>query len=91
MPVRISLALIAIVLLVGVLDRQSLPPLEAAVQDATRRKEVAPEVLADIAYWRRHEENRAKCRGQRYVYSCCNDSWDAGDLTCVSMEQKNIR
>lgn len=78
------LLLLAVILLVGVVDRQSLLPLEAAVRDADRRKEVRPETLDEIAYWRRHERNSAECRGQTWISQCCTDARE--DLTCLKPE-----
>lgn len=79
--------LFAVVLLVGVVERQSPSiPLEAAIHDADQRKELTPQQLAEIGYWRRHERHQAECRGQQYLYSCCDSSWDRHTLTCVSVE-----
>ena len=73
--------LIALVLLVGVVDRQTPLLLEEAIRDADQRKELPPE---EIAYWRRHERNQRLCRGQTYVAQCCEDARE--DLTCLTRE-----
>ena len=80
----VALALCASLLLVGPLDRNS-PEINAAlVQEASERKEVRPEVLADLSYWRRHERNQALCRGQTWIEQCCTDG--RPDLTCLTHE-----
>ena len=83
------LLLFGLVLLVGAVDRESPLLLAAHVRDADQRKELPPEVLADIGYWKRHERNQHLCRGQTYVSQCCSHRMDDGDLTCLNPE--NIR
>ena len=74
--------LIALVLLVGVVDRQTPLLLEEAIHNADGRKaELPPE---EIAYWRRHERNQSLCRGQTYIEVCCPDG--RPDLTCLNPE-----
>ena len=75
------LLLIGLVLLVGVVDRQSPVALESHVRDADQRKALPPE---EYAYWRRHERNQALCRGQTYVAQCCEDARE--DVTCLTRE-----
>ena len=81
-----ALCILSMALLVGIVDSNSPLVLEAQIRDADQRKEVAPEVMADISYWRRHEANLAACRGQTYLYSCCDHSLDSGTLTCLTPE-----
>ena len=71
--------LIALVLLVGVVDRQTPLLLEEAIRSADERRALPPE---EIAYWRRHERNQALCRGQTYVAHCCEDARE--DVTCLT-------
>jgi hypothetical protein len=85
---KTALGLLAIaLLLVGPLDISSSEVTTQLVREADERKELPPEVLEDIGYWRRHEWNSQLCRGQTYIEQCCT----AGrpELTCLNPE--NIR
>ena len=87
---RLYLALCAIraaYLLVGAVDRASPPILHEHIRDADQRKELKPEDLIEISYWYRHERNAKSCRGQTYVWQCCDHSRDRGDLTCRPPER----
>lgn len=85
-----ALGILSMVLLVSVVDRQSPPVLAEAIRDADQRKELRPEVLSEIGYWRRNERNQAACRGQTWVSQCCDSSMDAEEVTCLNYT-KDIR
>lgn len=80
-----ALGILALALLVGVVDVQSPLLLESHVRDADQRKELPPEVLEDIGYWRRHEWNSQLCRGQTWIEQCCTDG--RPDLTCLNPKE----
>jgi hypothetical protein len=87
-PIKAAWLVLGIALfVVGPLDYSSSKVTAALVQEADHRKELPPEVLEDIGYWRRHEWNSQLCRGQTYIEQCCT----AGrpELTCLNPE--NIR
>ena len=83
-----AFGLLAIALLLaGPLGRDFSPEVTAAaVREASERKELPPELLADIGYWERHERNKARCRGQTYVAQCCDNRFDYGAPTCLNPE-----
>jgi hypothetical protein len=78
-----ALLVLAIALfVVGPLDTSSSDVTAALVREADHRKELPPEVLEDIGYWRRHEWNSQLCRGQTYLEQCCTDG--RPELTCLN-------
>jgi hypothetical protein len=83
-----ALGILAIaLLLVGPLDISSSEVTASLVREADERKELTPDVLEDIGYWRRHEWNSQLCRGQTWIEQCCSDG--RPELTCLNPE--NIR
>jgi hypothetical protein len=82
---RVLLLLAIALLLVGPLDISSSEVTASLVREADERKELPPEVLEELGYWRRHERNSRLCRGQTYVSQCCTDG--RSDLTCLNPEE----
>jgi hypothetical protein len=80
---KAALAIIPVaLLLVGPMDISSSEVTAQLVREADERKELPPEVLEDIGYWRRHEWNSQLCRGQTYLEQCCTDG--RPELTCLN-------
>jgi len=72
------------VLLVGVLEERSFPPLPPApIHTSDERKGLLPE---DFLWMQRHERQSRECRGQQYVAHCCADA--RTDLTCIEFDLK---
>lgn len=87
-PIIAAVLVLAIgLIVVGPLDYSSSLVTAAHVREADHRKELPPEQLAEIGYWRRHEQRKADCRGQTYVAQCCDHSLHADTVTCLNPKE----